>query len=534
MVGLRNIRKYFPGNGVHALEGADFTLKGGEIHALLGENGAGKSTLMHIMAGCQAPSSGSILVDGRECSFKLPSDALAVGIGMVRQYPQLVPGFKVWEDCILGSELLAGPFIRRRAARKLIEGISRTWGFDLDLDAATETLTVSRRQKAAILALLLRDVRYLIFDEPTAALSPDETEGLFALFRLLRSEGRGIALISHKLEETLSLADRVTVIVKGRTLPARQAASLSGGELGALMFGFRDDGPQKSGSPEPIREAPHPAGRDRLAEHPQHSAGSAERESDTPLFTVSDLWVEEAGRPFLRNISFSLYPGRILGAAGVRDSGLETLELTLSGFLKPRRGQVVLNGAAIAGKGVRAFREAGGAYLGANRRVVLAAGLSVRDNTVIHAHRRALRGFWGRLGFMDRTFLTTWTARVIKSAGIALNPAQTADSNADSFSGGMQQRLLLAREFAEHVPLLILGEPGWGLDSLSHERFAEHLRAHIRRGNSILLFSTDVDELLSLADEILVLYNGEITARVFPRQYPDINEARRAIAGAMV
>ncbi|MDR3161283.1 MAG: ATP-binding cassette domain-containing protein, partial [Spirochaetaceae bacterium] len=235
MVELKGIGKYFSSNGVQALDRADFDLLPGEIHALVGENGAGKSTLMHIMAGYLKPGAGTVCLDGRERNFRSPADALASGIGMVRQHPSLVPGFAVWEDCVLGGEPRAGPFLNRKAARNLVRRLSDRWGFGLPIDRPTDTLTVSLRQKAAILALLLRKAAYLIFDEPTAVLTPGETAGLFALFSQLRSDGKGIVLISHKLEETLSLADRVTVLRKGRTAAVYSAASLDQTALISLI-----------------------------------------------------------------------------------------------------------------------------------------------------------------------------------------------------------------------------------------------------------------------------------------------------------
>jgi simple sugar transport system ATP-binding protein len=239
MVELRGIGKYFPAGGVTALEGASFELRPGEIHALLGENGAGKSTLMQILAGYLKPGAGGIFLGGEERRFAAPADALAAGIGMVRQHPGLNPGFRVWEDCVLGAEPCRGFFLDRRKARNRVRELSDRWGFGLPLDQGTETLTVSQRQKAAVLSLLLRDARWLIFDEPSAVLSPGETEGLFRLFRLLAAGGTGIVLISHKLDETLALAGRVTILRRGKTVAASlPAASLSAEAAGALMFGL--------------------------------------------------------------------------------------------------------------------------------------------------------------------------------------------------------------------------------------------------------------------------------------------------------
>jgi simple sugar transport system ATP-binding protein len=497
MVELRGIGKYFPVNGVYALDNAGFELRPGEIHALLGENGAGKSTLMHVMAGYLKPSTGTIRVNGTERRFAVPADALAAGVGMVRQYPQLTPGFKVWEDCILGSEPRFGPFISRKKARNRIRSLSERWGFDLPIDRPTDSLSVSLRQKAAILALLLRDAGYLIFDEPTAVLTPEETQGLFRLFTQLRAEGKGIALISHKLEETLGLADRVTVLRKGRTAAVRSAASLSGKSLRALMFGL-EEGEEQPGE----FAAPVPP-RFPVAKSGEKSA----------LLAVRGLSVELPGRPFIRGVDLEVSPGRILGVTGVRDSGLETLELALTGFLRPAGGTVALNGRDITGQGPRAFRLAGAAYLGAGISGS-APSLSIRDNIIIHAHRRSTRRFRGKFGFLDTAYLDAWTATVLRFAGLSRSPS----ARLTSFSGGMIQRLVLAREYAEEASLLVLAEPGQGLDQVGRAALLPILQTYAASGRGLLVFSTDTEELALLSDEILVLRNGLFSARILPER----------------
>lgn len=502
MVELRGIEKFFPSNGVTALEGGDFDLRPGEIHALLGENGAGKSTLMHIMAGHLRPGAGRILLNGKELRLSSPADGLEAGIGMVRQYPRLIPGFIVWEDCVLGAEPRAGPFFNRRAARALVLDLSGQWGFDLPVDSSTGSLTVGQRQKAAILALLLRKVQYLIFDEPAAVLTPSETDRFFGLLRRLKAEGKGIVLISHKLEETMALADRVTVLKKGRTVAVRSAASLTGRELGNLMFGAAfsgDSGPVVSARNTPAAGA---AAEGRRASRENKSAAGEEA-----CLIMEQVSVEIPGRPLIRDSSLTLRKGTILGIAGVRDSGLETLELALTGFLKPSKGRIVLNGRDIGGRGHRAFRSAGAAYLSAGGTV--AARLPLRDSIILHVHRRApvpaggLSGLFHRIGVMDQSFLDSWTAGVLSRAGVSAAPRVRGDS----LSGGMQQRAALARELAEQAAVLILSEPGWGLDRKSRDKLAEELRAAAKNGG-IIIFSTDVDELISLSGEILVLRNG--------------------------
>ena len=499
MVELRNISKYFPSNGVTALENAGLTLFPGEIHALLGENGTGKSTLMHILAGYFPPSSGTILVDGKEQYFSAPAAALARGIGMVRQHPGFIKGFKVWEDCILGAEkprfsLLLDPGLSKRRVEKL----SNLWGFDLPLDSQSENLTVSQRLKAAVLALLLRNVKWFIFDEPTAVLTPGETKSLFELFKRLRDEGSGLILITHKLDEALTISSRVTVIKRGVTGESRNTNELSANELKKSITGIEPERPYNA---------------------VQLSAETAPGISpeNKPILVIKDLQLELPGLPHIRNVNLVLGPGKVLGINGVRDSGLETLELAIAGFLeKPDTakrkkdknsqgkfdGSITLNGRDITGKGIRSFRNAGAAYLGADRLGTnLAPDLPIKESLIIHACRR-------RHGiFLDSGYLNSWCKKIMNRAGIA----RPIKDKASSFSGGMLQRILLAREFAEDASLVVLAEAGSGLDHFNRTKLAKELKALVTRGASALLFSTDMEELISVSDEILVLKNGTLT-----------------------
>jgi simple sugar transport system ATP-binding protein len=536
VVELRHIQKIFASNGVAALDNAEFELRDGEIHALLGENGAGKSTLMHIMAGFLTPGAGHILLDGAERHFRTPADALAAGIGMVRQYPRMTRGFTVWEDCILGAEPHCMGLVRRRKARERVRSISERWLLDLPLDKTVDALTISQRQKAAVLALLFRGesagaaepgIGHFIFDEVTAALSPGETEGMLLLFKRLKEEGKGIVIISHKLEETAGLADRVTVLRRGKTVAFGAASSLDAATIGALMFGTEREEAAGRGETDSAR---HSQLTHKTAPAKTHTARAA-----TPAgLQVQGLALEVRGRPFIRNVTIDLPPGKIVGIAGVRDSGLETLELGITGFLAPAAGKITLGGRDIGGKGPGAFREAGGAYISADRSgTALAPELSIRDNCIIHLHRRARCGLWGALGIMDRRFIAGETRNIMAAAKVAGNPRAAADS----LSGGMQQRIILAREFAEDPAILVLAEPGWGLDQSSREGLHAQLREQAAQGKGALLFSTDLDELLALSEEILTLRNGEFSDRmaISPNSSAqEIRELKERIGRAMI
>jgi simple sugar transport system ATP-binding protein len=505
MVLLHRIHKRFSPNGVKALDGADFDLKEGEIHALVGENGAGKSTLMHIMAGFFKATEGVIIADGQEARFSSPAQALAAGIGMVRQHPRLVPEFSVWENCALGSEKSLW-FSKRRANE--IAALNERWNFGLPLEKPASELTVSQGQKAAILGLLRRDVKYLIFDEPTAVLSPRETETLFELFRRLRDEGKGIVLISHKLNETLNLADRVTVLRRGKTAGVLNAGEAEEARLSTLIFGTADV----------LGRAGEPgvSGRPGASTGPEHvTAGSGSGEKKIPpALELKNVTVNVPGRPLIRGINLSVPRGGIAGIGGVRDSGLETLEMAVTGYL-PLSGTILVNGTELngrfrgLGKNIRPFRNAGGSYLGTRAEGREETGLSIRDILVVHAHRR-----FQQYGFLKSRRLAAWSKRIIKGAGVA-GPDTVL---ASAFSGGQLQRILFMRELAEKSPLLVLAEPGRGLDQKSKNKLALILRERAAAGIGILIFSTDSEELLSVCDTVMVLRNGLFSDVIAVRQ----------------
>jgi len=480
---LRNVSKYFPSNGVQALSGAHFELRPGEIHALLGENGAGKSTLMHILAGHLEMTTGELLVDGIPRTFTSPGSALQTGIGMVRQHPVLVPGFSLWEDALLG---LPGPPLaplNARLGRRCFQDLSDRWGFDLDASTKTEHLTISQRQKASVLTLLLHQVQCIILDEPTAVLTPIETERLFSLLRKLRSDGLSIVLISHKLEETLSVADRLTILRQGKSVATRLTNETNTEELTQLMFG--DAFEQSNASMSFLHVVP--------------------AVQEEPILMVDHLSVAQKELAHLRDLSFSVHKGEVYGIAGVRDSGLETLELTITGFVKPLAGRILLNGRAVEHQGPLAFRRAGAAYVSADRLGrAIALKLPIIDSLIVHAHRRFVKNrfLWPR--FLDLKAIRSWARNIFGLSNIQ----GSLDSPAEAFSGGQLQRLILAREFAEAAPLFVLAEPGWGLDAAGKVLLQERLDVYLKNGGTVLLFSTDVDELLQFSSHIMVIRDG--------------------------
>ena len=467
-----------------ALEDVNFILRAGEIHALLGENGSGKSTLMHILAGFFPQSAGSIFIDSKECRFLSPADALACGIGMVRQHPGFIKGLKVWENCILGSERKGRLLFDSGLSKKTVEEKAGQWHINLPLDSPAESITVGQRQKAAILALLLRDVNWFIFDEPTTVLSAEETESLFQLFKRLCSEGRGIIFITHKLKEALAISNRITVIRHGVAQETHKTSGLSAEELRREIFGA-----------------------DITENSMEQKKSSEQTTNETPILIIKNLHLEPPGLPAIKNVNLRLTPGMIIGITGNRDGGYETLEHAITGFLKigdknmnHSSGSIALNGHDITGKGVRAFRNAGGAYLGADRLGSnLARELPLFDSLIIHAYRRERFGI-----FLNMAYLKAWCGKIMNCSGVM----RSVEDKSASFSGGMVQRILLQREFAEDASLLVLTEPGSALDQINRAALTDALREYARGGRAVLVFSSDAEELKFFTDEIMALKDG--------------------------
>ncbi|MDR2480913.1 MAG: ATP-binding cassette domain-containing protein [Spirochaetaceae bacterium] len=507
-VEMREIYKYFPVNGITALNGANFNIKSGEIHALLGENGAGKSTLMQILAGFLTQDAGKITINGVEKRFRSTQDAIICRIGMVRQKPELTPGLKIWENCALGVEgvcLLAG---YRKSARERVHLLNKQLNFALPIDARTETLSIAQRQFAAVLALLLRGTLFLVFDEPTAMLSLQESVRLFDLWRKIIANGKGVVIISHKLEETLTLADRFTVLRNGKTALTCTAEDCSKQRIIEAMFGEE----------KPVQVKPR---RKMILEDDLETNTVQKDETkcvfdvNCPVIEVKNLSVSETLFPALKNLSFKVKRGEILGIAGFRESGIETLELVLAGFIEHGiSGSILLNGVEVTGKGTAVFRKNGGAHFSAGRKKIAAGKfimpedpcLSIRDNLLIYAHKRLLtQGFGKILKFFDKNKTDDWLSGVMNDAEINRNGKEKWGT----LSGGMGQRLLGIREFAENPSLVLCTEPAWGLDRNRRQRFFHYLRKKAAEGCGIIIFFSDIDEFFIISDKIMVLRNGK-------------------------
>jgi ABC-type uncharacterized transport system ATPase subunit len=476
---MRGITKRYP--GVLANDAIDLDLRAGEIHALLGENGAGKSTLMNILYGLAVPDEGSILIDGQPVDILSPHDAIDRGISMVHQHFMLVPVLTVAENILLGEETMANPvFIDRNEARRRIVALGRQFGFDIDPDARIESLSVGWQQRVEILKALYRKARILVLDEPTAVLTPQETEEIFAVLRRLAAEGHSIIFISHKLYEVLEIADRITVIRRGRVVGERVPSDTNEEDLAELMVG----------------------------RNVQLTVDRGESHPADVVLSVSGLRAkDDRGREVVRGVDLEVRAGETLGIAGVAGNGQDELVEVLTGLRKPSAGSVTMIGTDVTGWSPRQLYEAGLAHVPGDRhRWAMIMSFPLEDNLVLTSYYRApfARGLVRQDGAID-----AWAQELIERYDIRTPSATTV---ADTLSGGNQQKAVVAREFSAAPKMLVLDQPTRGLDVGSIEFI--HNRAIEMRdaGAAILLVSAELDEVLELSDRIAVMYRGELVA----------------------
>jgi general nucleoside transport system ATP-binding protein len=489
---LRGITKRF--GPVVANDRVDFDLKRGEVHALLGENGAGKSTLMSILYGLYRPDEGEIRVDGEPVVVDSPATAIELGIGMVHQHFMLVPVMTVTENIVLGSEPRRGALLDVREGARRVRELSDRYGLAVDPDAVIEDVTVGMQQRAEILRALYRDARVLVLDEPTAVLTAQETEELFQVLRALRDDGVAIVFISHKLGEVLDIADRVTVLRRGRridTVPAEGATEQS---LARLMVGR-----------EVLLSVEKPEGR---------RAG--------PVLEVGDLHVrDDRGLEAVRGLSLTVRGGEIVAVAGVDGNGQQELVEALAGLRRPESGRIVVDGHEVAGAGVRRASDAGVAHIPEDRQLrglvldfTLAENLALRDYRSPPLSNRGWLSI-GRMNAHARSLLAEYDVR-----------GGDAGTLASSLSGGNQQKVCIAREIASNPQLLIAHQPTRGLDVGAIEFVHRRLVSERDSGRGILLVSLEFEEVRSLADRVLVIYEGQIVGE-YP---PDASEEELGIA----
>ena len=494
-VELRGITKRFP--GVVANSSVDLSVSGGEVHALLGENGAGKSTLMNILFGLYEPDDGEILVNDEKITLTSPADAIRAGIGMVHQHFMLVPVFTVTENVMLGVEdtQRGGLLDEDRAKRRLLE-LSREYRLQVDPDAVIEDLPVGVQQRVEILKALYRRADCLILDEPTAVLTPNEIDDLMGVIRTLKESGRSIIFISHKLKEVMTLADRITVLRGGRVVGSTTPAETNENRLAAMMVG-------RDVSFEVDKEAAKPGG---------------------PVLDVENLEVlDDRDHKTVDGVSFSAHAGEILAVAGVQGNGQTEMIEAITGMRAPLAGRVVLDGREVTGDSPKRLFRLGLAHIPEDRQADgLVGAFPIYDNLVLNTYRDApfAKGI-----VVNRDAIHRNAEKLIGEFDIRTPSAGVPATN---LSGGNQQKVIVAREFSHAGRLLIASQPTRGLDVGSIQYIHGRIVEKRDEGAAVLLVSSELDEIMALADRIAVMYRGRIV------EILDREEATRAKCGRLM
>ncbi len=494
-VSLRGIVKRFP--GVLANDHVDLDVGAGEIHALMGENGAGKSTLMSVLYGLHRPDEGTISLHGKEVSFGSPAQAIEAGVGMVQQGFALFGELTVTENVVFGREPTRRGLLDRKAATARVTELIERHELRLRPGDRVRDLPVGLRQRVEILKLLYREADVLILDEPTAVLTPPETERLFGVLRVLATEGRTILVVSHKLQEVLAVSDHVTVLRDGRVSARGRTADQTASGLAAAMTGREVD-------------------LDRI--HPAGTPGDAVLEARA--LTVPG----PEGKPLLDNVSLTVRAGEIVGVAGVAGNGQAELSGAITGLLKTE-GEVVLKGQSLDGLSVRARRDAGLAHVPEDRSEVGSAPTAgLKENLAVGFHRKQPLV---RKGFLRRKAIDDHAAAIIEAYDVrASGPAAAMGT----LSGGNQQKAIFGRELTHDAPFLLIEQPTRGVDVGAIENIHARLVAHRDAGHAVLLISAELSEILALSDRVLVLFEGRIVAE-FTKAEADQHDVGLAMAG---
>lgn len=487
IIEMKGIVKIYP-DGTKALKGVDFSVKQGEIHGLLGENGAGKTTLMKILSGMLPPTEGKIFVKGKEVRFKSPADALANGIGMVHQHFTLVEVFDALHNIILGMEG-HGLFskIDVEKARKKLQKLMDELNFQVPLDVPVETLPVGVQQRIEILKVLYRDVDVLILDEPTAVLTPIEVKELFDVLRTLKSQGKTIIFISHKLREIMEITDRVTVLRKGEVIGTVNTSEATPQLLARMMVG-----------------------RDvvlRVQKPP--------KEPGEPILKVENLWVKgDRGEDAVKGLSFEVRAGEIFGIAGVEGNGQTELIEAITGLRKIEKGKVILNGKDITGRPPKELYNLGVAHIPEDRtHMGLILDMSVAENSILGLHWK--KEFTGHLNSLKWGNVKKHAQELIEKFEIV---APGTDAPVKSLSGGNQQKLIVAREVSKEPLLIVASQPTRGVDVASTEYIRNYLVKLRNEDKAVLLVSADLDEVLQLSDRMAIMYEGQFVDIVKPEE----------------
>ncbi len=477
---LRNITKKF--GTLTANDNISLILEPGEIHSLLGENGAGKSTLMNVLYGLLQPDEGQILIDGKEVKFSGPGDAMAAGIGMVHQHFMLIPVFTVAENVVLGHEP-TGKIgnLDLNAARKLVKEISDRFGFDIDPDAKVQDLPVGAQQRVEIIKSLARNAKALVLDEPTAVLTPQETDELMDIMRGLAKSGTSIIFITHKLREVQQVADRITVIRQGKVV-ASPTPKASASELASLMVGREVD--------LDVKRKPAKVGAETLV--------------------IKNLTVlDDRQHQMVDGVTFSVHDGEVLAIAGVQGNGQTELAEAILGLRKIHSGSIQVAGRDLTRSTVREVLEAGLGYIPEDRKKDgLVSEFSIAENLMLDGSFGKPFAKGVQIDFAKRDEIAQ---KLIEEFDIRTPSAETL---AKQLSGGNQQKVVVARELGRELKVLVASQPTRGVDVGSIEFIHEQIIAARDSGKSVLIISTELDEVLALADRIAVMYRGKIVGIV--------------------
>jgi ABC-type uncharacterized transport system ATPase subunit len=480
---LRGITKRFP--GVLANDRVDLDLRAGEVHALLGENGAGKSTLMNVLYGLYKPDEGQILVNGAPVEMTSPRDAIEHGIGMVHQHFMLIPVMTVAENIVLATEPKThGVLLDYAAAEKRVRDISTRFGLAVNPTDLVEDITVGQQQRVEILKALYRGADILILDEPTAVLTPQEAQELFTIIRSLTEQGKSIIFITHKLNEVLDIADRISVLRRGRKVDTLPAAGATEASLARLMVG-----------------------REVLLQVEKGPASPAE-----PLLVLEDVWVDDdRGLEKVRGVSLEVRGGEIVAIAGVDGNGQTELIDGLTGLRRLKAGRVVVAGGDTSGQSVKHVLDAGLGHIPEDRqRRGLVLDFSLAENLALHDYDSFPAS---RFGWLRPKVLIERAARLIHEFDVRGGGPRTP---AGALSGGNQQKVILAREITRDPKVLLAAQPTRGLDVGAIEFVHRRLVEQRDEGRAVLLVSLELDEVLSLADRILVIYEGKLVGEFLP------------------
>ena len=498
-VEMLHITKRFP--GIVANDDITIQLKKGEIHALLGENGAGKSTLMSVLFGLYTPEEGEIRKDGKKVVIKDPNDANALGIGMVHQHFKLVECFSVLENIILGVEPCKNGFLKKEQARKKVVELSEKYGLSVNPDALIEDISVGMQQRTEILKMLYRDNEILIFDEPTAVLTPQEIQELLQIMKNLAAEGKSILFISHKLNEIMQVADRCSVLRKGKYIGTVNIADTTPAELSRMMVGRDVD----------------------FVVHKE------EAKPEAPVLEVNNLTVASKVHKnnAVKDVSFQVRAGEIVCVAGIDGNGQTELVYGISGLEKPVSGTVFLCGKDITHMPIRQRSIMGMSHIPEDRhKHGMVLDYSLEDNLILQNY---FEPRFTKFGFLRRNNIRAYAQRLIEQYDV--RSGQGPITMARSMSGGNQQKAIIAREIDRDPKLLIAVQPTRGLDVGAIEYIHRQIVAERDAGKAVLLVSLELDEVMSLADRILVMYEGEIVGELDPKT-TTVEELGLYMAGA--